>query len=404
MRYLTLVLTLYCTLPLLGQNTPRPGYLIDAATGTRAEVYILDRDWADNPSGFKYRTEEGNGDWQTATTDAVSEFGYTDGSLQYRRFTVGIDRSSDQPKLLSTSPVPEYTAETVFLELLVEGPAELYGYSEGNLQRFYFRTGGDTVQPLVSRTYRVGSVGVRRDDSFRGTLRRELSCGPPQDARLAKLRYDRNPLIRYFTEYNDCVGGTSRTPVRRTARGKLSIAPRVGAEQGTIVFGLVSTLGVPAEYELTSHRPRYGLEVEYQLPLANNRWAVFAEVAQRSVRGQRPREFDRTINFYYQAVTVPLGVRRYIDIAGDSGLFIDAAVSLDVPYKSNFTLAGPNLALAIIPTTNPGFEFGLGLNLRDRYQLQVRYGLTRGLTDNYRNYSTEYSTLGVVAAYRIGVF
>ena len=400
MRYLTVFLTLWCTLPLTAQNTPRAGYLINA-TGTRSEVYILDRDWANNPTTFKYRTEEATGDWQTATTDEVSEFGYTDGSLLYRRFTVGVDRSSDQPKQLSTSPLPEYVKETVFLELLVEGPAELYAYTEGNLRRFYFRMEGDDVQPLVSRAYRVGSIGIQRDDSFRGTLRRALSCGPPQDARLAALRYERAPLVRFFTAYNDCVGGDSRTLVRRTARGRLSIAPRIGVERGTIVFGEITSFGTTLESEVTDQRLRYGLEVEYQLPFANNRWAVFAEVAQRSVRGQRSRGLDRSINFFYQAVTVPLGIRRYVDISGNSGLFLDAALSLDVPYKSNFTLVGSILSTEVTPSTNPGFEFGLGLNLRDRYQLQVRYGLTRGLTDNYRNYATEYSTLGVVAAYRI---
>ncbi len=398
-----LVYLLLTTTLLIAQPAPRPGYLIDLV-GTRSEVYIIDRDWVDNPGSFRYRSDAATGDWQTATVSEVSEFGYTDGSLQYRRFTVGIDRSSEQPKLLSTAAVPQYVEETVFLELLVEGPAELYAYTEGNLRRFYYRRGTGSMQPLVSRVYRVGSVGIQRDDSFRGTLRRELSCGPPQDARLAELRYERVPLVRYVTAYNDCVGGASRTLVRRTARGRLSIAPRVGVERGTIVFGEVTSFGTMLESEVTDDRLRYGLEVEYQLPFANNRWAVFAEVAQRRVRGQRTRGLDRSINFYYQAVTVPLGIRRYIAITGgSSGLFVDAAVSLDVPYKSNFTLVGSILSTEVTPSTNPGFEFGLGLNVRDRYQLQLRYGLERGVTDTYRDYSTDYTTLGVVAAYRIGV-
>ena len=396
-HYLYLLLL---TATLAAQNTPRAGYLLDA-TGNRSEVYIRNRDWADNPRSFKYRTEETTGDWQTATPITVSEFGYSDGSLQYRCFTIDIDRSSEQPKLLSSSPLPEYVKETVFLELLVEGPAELYAYSEGNLQRFYLRMAGNDVQPLVSRTYRVESVDIRRDDSFRGTLRRELSCGPPQDARLAQLRYERGPLVRYVAAYNDCVGGTSRTLVRRSAQGRLSVAPRIGVERGAIVFGVTDAFGFTGKYALTDHQARYGLEVEYQLPFANNRWAVFAEVAHRSVQGQRQRGPNRFVNVYYRAVSVPLGVRRYLSLFGRSGIFLDAAISIDVPYQSNFTIVNSVFTTEVTPSLNPGFEFGAGLNLRDRYQVQLRYGLERGVTDNYRNYSTDYTTLGLVAAYRI---
>ena len=394
----------YCLLlasVLSAQSAYRPGYLLQA-DGSRTGVEILDRDWVDNPRSFQYRLP-GEKRAVTAGPEDAAGFGLDDNSQRYERFTVEVDLSDARPGLLSLSTRPEYSSQTVFLSLLVSGAADLYAYEQGELRRFYYRLGDDVPTPLVSRAYRVGASDIRRDDSFRGELRAKVNCDA-RDARLQQLPYERGALVRYFEEYNNCRGDTAATVYRREPRaGRLSVGLRLGAERGHVVFTDGGSFS--AQRELPGEIvPRYGLEVEYRLPFAANRWAVFTGAYFHSIEAERQqRSLPRPYIVNYHALGVPLGVRRYVYLSGRTGVFVNAVLLLDFPTSGFLSTPFRSNDRLLAPSWNAGFDFGGGLSIRDRYQLEVRYGLARGITDRHPDFPTDYTTLAVIATYRIVV-
>ncbi|MGB3800349.1 MAG: hypothetical protein WA952_11100, partial [Lewinella sp.] len=310
------------TLLLLGlrvsaQSQYVPAYLVDE-TGEEVAVEILDRDWVDNPRRFRYR--EGNDD-RVGTLEGIREFGYADGSLRYLRATVDIDRSDDRPSKLSSSPQPLYESDTVFLEWLVDGEADLFYWEKGEVRRLFYRLGDAAPTPLVNRRYRRG-YRIIDQALYRGQLRTDVNCDVP-DYAFKDLTYQREDLVHYFADYNDCRGADYRKSLRPPAPGNVRLYLRPG---GAYFFGELRTDNGAPTPEVSplveTLGARVGLEVEMVLPLANERWSLFAEayVQRVSSGGDSTTAPGSTVNL--RSVNVPLGVRRYFYLSGDRSLFI----------------------------------------------------------------------------------
>ena len=128
-----------------------------------------------------------------------------------------LDRSSDDENKLTTDRLSTWTQEELFLEVLLEGDANLYLLQDKNLTRFFFNTIlQDSIQQLVYKRYlieedpqklvrimREGSWVIKTDNTFRQQLNLIVNCGGQLAKRLNSLRYTREHLTRYFVAYNE---------------------------------------------------------------------------------------------------------------------------------------------------------------------------------------------------------
>lgn len=386
LRYLLVVIVVIVVAGgqwLTAQAHYRPAYLIDE-TGTRREVSILDRDWADNPRRFRYLS---GAERREGTLANVREFGYADGSLRYLRSVVLIDQTSDRVNDLSTSEQSEYQRDTVFLEWLVDGEADLFYWEAGDVRRFFFRQGEGDPQPLINRRYRNRQLIVRQE-LYRGQLRSSVNCGTT-DETLRRLMYPRTAFVQYFEAYNDCREVNYRVSFRDRSARPFRFAFRPGVEFYVGHTASTSALGIESRASLPPTAAwRMGLEVEYVIPLRNERWRLFSEVYYHHVRGEELEEGSRNVTINLRSVNLPLGVRRYVPLPGEWTAFLTAGGVLQFPWKSTVgRWVGYNYR-SYEASWNFGALGGVGVEFRKRFQLEARYQHDQDVLQTYIDQST----------------
>ena len=166
------ILSLGMGLCAYAQNKFQQGYFINNS-GQKIECLIQNDDWKNNPSNFKYKTSE-TSEVQTGNLANVKEFVIT-GKSKYQKFKVDIDRSSNKATQLSTKRTAEFSNETLFLKVLVEGSnASLYSYIESNLRRYFYKKPNGPVTQLVYKQYISSNQGVRKNESYKNQLKKEF--------------------------------------------------------------------------------------------------------------------------------------------------------------------------------------------------------------------------------------
>ena len=383
------------TYPLLAQSHFRPGYLI-VSDGNRQEVDIFDQDWNDNPSSFRYRDATGTERIGDLTT--VAEFGVPKRGMRYLRATVDVDRSEVKTAMLGSNPEPSLVRETVFLEVLVDGLADLFAYHDGDVHQFYLRKGEDAPRPLINRRYRDGEK-IREQRSYRGQLRAGLDCHTDNE-RFQDLLYQSKDLVQLFTDYHECVGAEATVTVRPAPVGAFKLALRPGAEYRSGYVIAVNAFGSPTRYEYPAGVGlRLGVEGELTLPRANNRWALMSELFYSDFRSQG----FNGLEFRYASLALSGGFRRYFFLDADKAVFLNAAGVVYAPLTDTFSFrrseSAPQYNYDI--TSNFGVVGGVGLRVRDKYWMEVRYDMQQDILQSYSQVSTRFSMLSVIAGYRL---
>ena len=386
---------------LTAQNSYKTGYIIDQQ-GRRTEVEIYDKDWVSNPEHFRYRTVDG--ETQQGDPRTIREFGYQDGSLRYRLFTVDIDQSSTRVTTMSTLPTPEYRAMTVYLEWLVDGEADLFFWKNGNTERLFLRLGEESPDQLVSRSYLKEGGVIDNTNQYRAELLKALDCGVSRSDVLASS-YTRESLADIVHQYNACIGVPTEQQMVRTPRpDRFSLALRLGAEQFWGMIHSDRTNGLGGDYTLDrTVSPRIGVEAQALLPFGNNRWALYTEAYYHSFNNRAAGPETAIID--YQSVNVAGGARRYIYLSQSTALFVNAALVLQFPISSSvqFPQRDTDQRKEVPAFRNAPLQAGIGISISDRYQMEFQINETQnviGHLDSYTSYYTNIKSLGLVLSYR----
>jgi len=141
--------------------------------------------------------------------DSVKEFGFNEDGIVYRRFTVKIDRSPKTDKERN----PRFETETLLLNRLVQGRAVLYEVADG-IRRYFYALSDDAIpQQLVYKVYvptnAQGGTGAFSiaNDQYKQQLLVDFKCSAIDRKSIEILKYERKPLIKIFTTYNNCMAG-----------------------------------------------------------------------------------------------------------------------------------------------------------------------------------------------------
>ena len=189
------------------------GYFI-TNSNERFECLIKNIDWKNNPTSFKYKLLNSD-EKKEVIIDDVMEFGIYNES-KYIRSTVEIDKSSDHLDRLSTSRNPIFNKETLFLEVLTEGDANLYLYRKGMSKRFFYDIKNSDKKQLIHKRYVITlkSLGKQKrykkefasnvNNRYKQQLASNLRCSLITINDLHKLEYRKKDLIKYFAKYNSC--------------------------------------------------------------------------------------------------------------------------------------------------------------------------------------------------------
>lgn len=386
------------------QQTFEKGYFIDNS-GQKIKCQIKIKKWRDTPVEFEYRFSE-NDKFQKATIDSVKEFGI-DNSSKYIRRTVYIDRYREDLYNLSNTRAPEFEEEQLFLQVLVEGKASLYLYSEGNTRIFFFNKETPKIDQLVFKTFITPDGNTLQNNEFRKQLGNNLKCSTIKMNRIQNLEYKKPSMVNLFIDYNNCI---SSDFVRYEEKKKsdlfhIAVRPRTNYSSLSIEHTRVDSRSTDFGNNIGFG---IGVEVESTLPFNSRKWALFIEPTFQYFESEKSSETNtvyggiQVVKINYKSIELPVGLKHYFFFKQNSKLFLNAAFVFDYSFNSSIDYARSDsyvynsleMKLAFNPSLGIGYQYG-------NYSLAVSYQSGRDVLTKYSSYDSDYYTTSIILGYSL---
>ncbi|MFP9113241.1 hypothetical protein ACLI1A_04825 [Flavobacterium sp. RHBU_3] len=402
MKKLLLSLLLF-PIAVFAQIKFEPGYFIDN-NGTKTECLIRNIGWKNNPKSFDYKQNETASSLKNELT-TVSEFSV--GSYHFKRFTVNIDRSSNDVSEMSNEKQPVYVQETVYLLELVSGNATLYKYEDGNLLRFFYSKDGLNPEQLVYKPYKADD-GIAYNSTYKGQLYRLMNDKIKDNELIKKTNCSERELTKLFLKYN----GQENLPVTQNTETKHTFNFRVVAGAGLITTKNTNrNLDVSMDMD-AKITPQLGFEAEWVLPVNRNKWSVFVQPYYQSYSqtGSTSRYEGISTEYYnwdikYTSIDVPLGIKHHFFLNAGS------KISLSLAYLYSFKLGNNKVKFSSTSnfseyqnqadiTNSSGLMAGLAYHYKNA-GIEMRYYFQREIMNNYAFWGSKYSGTALLLNYKI---
>lgn len=383
------------------------GYFIDLE-GNRVECLIKNVDWESNPLKFQYKQTETD-EVREHTVETVREFAVYD-EAKYIARTVDIDQSSFDLKYMSIDRAPEWKQETVFLKVILEGEASLYGYHRGNDTKYFYAIGDREISQLVYKQYRQGE-GFATNNFYKQQLRATLLCESIGLSEIEGLTYQTNALKRLFVAYHECKGAEYNSYDTKRKKSYVNIAVRPGVKFSRLDASIRLTGRPQTTYQFGSQLGwRLGTEVEMVLPFHKNRWSVVVEPVFQYYKATEsyPAAFlpdgELIAEFTYQSVEVPMSIRHYFFMSEQLKVFLNAMAYADFNLGSDYQHYRPTGEKLMEPDLqlSSKLSYGLGAGFQqNRVSVEARYQFSRDLLNEVPGYNTDYTSWSLILGYTI---
>jgi hypothetical protein len=377
-----------------------PGYVIDAQ-GIKTEYLIKNHDWRQTPQQFEYITPPDSIP-RKGTTDDFAEMGV--GGQTFRRFTVDIDRSTEQLAYLDFKAEPKFKTETLFLKLVVSGNISLYKYFDGDILRYFYVAQDGLPQQLVYKMYKQGTK-IMYNKSYKGTLQTLMKDKVTDPDVFKNLEYKDKDMTALFRQYNGVAEEEIKVPNK--TKSILHFKAGIGAIQQHLnsdyrPFGSVFTFDPKIIF-------MPAVEGEWLLPFNRNKWSLFIGIAYHDYKNssqsdaslQNPYNKARW-DARYTALDFSGGFRFYMYATASTRVFVNFGYTFS--HTTHFEMHGQGVEdnttynVTVIGNKRQSSVFaGAGVSYK-KFSLEGRYFGNRDLTENV---DAHYSGIGLIAQYSI---
>ncbi len=413
-KILLITLLFFCTF-VHSQISFQKGYFI-SNEGKRTECYIKNLDWKNTPTDFKYKMELDDAEFKAENITSTLEFGI-DNESTYKRFTLKIDRSSDDLKKITRNPSPNWTEETLFLKVLIDGEASLYSYNDELINKFFYATKTIPIEQLVYIKYlksdrNEGAERISENNQYKQQLLVNVTSLNISEKDIHNLSYKKASLTDYFEKYNNVKSVSASKEETKAARSQFSIKITSGVSVvSTLAEGFYnSNLNVTLDNKIVF---KLGAEAEYVLPYNKNKWSVFINPTYQKYQDEKDYTISSgfianpeklyNIKINYNSIQLPIGVRHYMFLNEISKIFISVFYSIDVAGKTNIEYknkTGTNSSSSLESRSPNNLGLGLGYNFKNKFTAELRLNARKELM-NYLYYSAKYTSLDFIISYRI---
>lgn len=406
MKKLFLPTILFWCLTSYAQVKFESGYYIDNS-GNKHDVLIQNSDPKDSPTAIKFKNNI-NSEVINSDINQVQE--YQVGNAYYVRAEVNIDRTLDDIRSLTNNPNPQYTKETLFLKVLLDGKADLFLYTSGTLRRYFYRIDQNDIEQLVYHSYLKQPNSVAVNKRFQQQLFTVLNCDGINSNRFKVLDYKTSDLVEIFKDYNTCKNEEYETYLGPKLKGGLNLKLKAGA--GLSNIDIEKNMTHKTFQFQNTLEPRVGLELEYIMPFNKNKWSLLAEATYRSSSYEEDfrTAYQGKFVFKYNSLEVFGGLRHYMFLKDNSKIFINGGLLLDSPLSSeaNILETTRNMDPEVQDfDLNFSSAFGLGYDFANKFSAEIRYTnrniYGRGYMEG--NYDlivdAEYSSISLILGYNI---
>lgn len=384
------------------------GYIV-TTNNQKIICLIKNGDWRNTPESFDYRISE-DAATQKATTNNTTEVSVA--GQTFTRFTVNMDRSSDELSSISTNSEPILSRETVFLKLLVKGDACLYKYYDAISLRYFYTT-NVTYEPvaLTYKMYRGENNKILYNKTYKSALQKLMSSKVADPQLYKNLDYKDKDMIALFRKYN---GLTEESTINTTPvlKGKLHL--KVGAEARMISLEADFMASVSSNYKFDSKViPAFGAEVEWIMPFNRNKWGLFFAPYYHTYKNSGTKTFgtgnstvENKWSARYTAVELNLGGRYYMYLSEDARIFLNGGFV----FSKGFNDSGLNYTRTLDGTTTlsvqaftkqqSSFFAGVGFAYKN-ISGEIRYHGKHSINGGYGGWASEYGGVGLLIQYSI---
>lgn len=362
----------------IGQIVFEEGYFIEN-DGKKTECLIKNMGWKNNPIEFNYKLLEDDKS-KKITIEKVQEF-EVNNKLKYQRFEVEIDRSSSNPNNLSKQRTPEWSKETLFLQVIIEGEASLYFYGESNLKRYFYTIAHSLPKQLIYKKY-IGESGfgdVKTNLRYQNQLWTDLRIEGATMNSVTSTSYKLSSLEKYFIKYSE-VKGNSYEKYSSTLKGdgidfNIKISPglsytslSIWADQSAANVSRDIDFGYNLNYKL-------GIELEIVLPFNKNKWSIFLDPKYKKYAAENEIQLKlrpvEPVKVVINTLEIGLGLRHYFFLGDKSKIYINASLIYDINFNSS-KIEYPDKDLEIIDRTLSYLAVGIGYIYDNRYSIEFR--------------------------------
>ncbi|MBY0066053.1 outer membrane beta-barrel protein [Empedobacter falsenii] len=400
MKELKLILVFLLSITIQAQIRFEEGYLIDN-NNQKQVVLIKNVDWLNNPKSIEYKNND-TSKIEIATINQIKEFGI-DNQSKYVRADVKIDRSSEDLDKVSSNEDPDFKEEKLFLKVLIEGEASLYGYNDYNLKRFFYKNNTGDIEQLVYKKYEVSTNQFAYNRTFRGQVAQNLKCESISNDRIKKVNYRESELIKLFTEINKCKGSDlSFMKESKKVDFNLWVRPRLNNSKITIDQSNIRKIEFENQSNIT-----VGLEGEFVFPFNKNKWSVIVEPTynyykQNVGKVKSIEDYGDIASIKYSTIEIPIGLRHYFFIDNQSKIFINAQFmfSLDLDNELNL-YRGNQLYKTMEINSRTNFVFGFGYNYNKKFNVEFRVYTHKNIMDEMLWRSSKMQNFSFILGYNI---
>ena len=364
------------------------GYFI-ANNGVKTDCLIRNFAWESNPTEIEYKLAP---DGRSASTSIaeIKEF-EVGNSYKYKRFSVNIDRSSDDVAYLSTIRNPEFRKETLFLKLLVEGEVNLYQYEETNFIRYFISTGDhEKAEQLIRKEYAPQHSAISENNYFRQQLALTLQSDQLTDKDFATVKYRKTELVGLIHKYNQSKNGNVTNFETKQNQNTVNLKVAAGINASKLSFNDLNTTGYTFDTQMVF---KFGFEVETVLPFNQRKWSLFAEPNLQSYSASGQTKYNQLVEAKYKFIELPVGARHYFFLNDHSKIFVNAGFLMAFSSKSFLRYSG----LVLNTRKSSAYFLGAGYNYK-RYSAEIRCAFPRELVEHI-NWESNYSAIGITLSY-----
>jgi hypothetical protein len=375
------------------------GYFIDN-NNQKITCLIKNVDWRNNPESFEYKLSK-DGETKTANISNAQEFGVA--NLLYERKTVQIGRSSQRIAELDWNRNPTFQEETLFLKVLVQGAGMLYGYTDQNLERFFYSVNDSPVDQLVYKEYYVKTSQIGKNNLYRQQLLTSLSCKDITKNTITKVSYSVQDLTKLFINYNTCINPEADFTETKEKKDLFNLSIRPGLFIGNFQVQVPNIPNLHADFGSVNGY-RIGLEAELILPFNKNKWSFIAEPTFSTFSSETvSKSYNAPQNVFvdYKTIEIPVGFRHYFFLNPKSKVFANISYVYAINLNSTLEYERNGYIREMDVSDGSNLAYGLGFNYLDKYALEVRYNSNRDVLSTYLKYGTDYNSWSLILSYNL---
>ncbi len=379
------------------------GYIINN-NQERTDCQIRNTGQEETTSKYQYRLK-GDKTVTNIELSKIEEFGI-DNQLKCIRELITINMAPDVIRSVKDT-VNQWEDGHAYLNTLVESnKASLYSYYDYGKPLFFYSVNNSTIKPLVYKMFTVevspNIIGqILYDNTYKEQLKEDLNCNSQTDFR--KITYSKKSLVKYFTDYNKCVGADYAVyNFSQAKKGILALKPGISYNIMNFTIEEFSD-ALPNTVFSKEGSLGFGAELEYIFPFNRYKWSLFTEANYYTYFSNVVDNFTSPSDYEgfeanYKTVEFPVGINHYLNIDSKHKLFVKTAFVPHMIFKESY-IAFSDVYKSDFSTSSRIF-IGAGYNY-DRLGIEFRYYTKQNLTMNIFKRSSEFSHISMRLFYTL---